>query len=124
MAMVVHTKVHQNHCANATKRPALCLKARFQGTLAEQVEHVLPWFGGQPWRLPQLWAVFQTHHVVMVLSELPGPLTNGHPTDTHLASNLRLGELTGLQQASTFQAAFFKLAAGEMSWSPYHGGQL
>jgi hypothetical protein len=35
-----------------------------------------------------------------------------------------LGELTGLQQASTLQAAFFKLAAGEMSWSPYHGGPL
>jgi hypothetical protein len=124
MAMVVHTKVHQKHGANAAKRPALCLKARFQGTLAEQVDHVRPLCGGQPWRPPQLWAVFQTHHVVMVLSELPGPFADGHPPDTHLASNLRLGELTGLQQASTFQAAFFKLAAREMSWSPYHGGPL
>ena len=124
MAMVVHTKGHHHHRAHAATRPALCLKARLQGTLAEQGEHVWPWCGGKPWRPPQLGAVVQTPHGVMVLSERPGPYPNGHPPDTQLASHRRLSELPGLQPASTFQAAFFKLAAPEISWSPYHSGQL
>jgi hypothetical protein len=66
----------------------------------------------------------QTAYIAMVLPELPSPLAHSHPTDTSSAGNIGVGELSRLEQPTGFQASFFTLTAGEVSWAPDHGHLL
>jgi hypothetical protein len=63
----------------------------------------------------------QAGHVALMLAELLSPCTDGHPTDAQSARNGGMGELSGLEQPAGFQASFFTLTAGEVSWAPDHG---
>ena len=56
--------------------------------------------------------------------ELSSPRADGHPTDTQSAGNVSVGELPGLEQPSSFQASFFTLTPGKVSWAPDHGHPL
>jgi hypothetical protein len=40
------------------------------------------------------------------------------------AGHVSVGELTSLEQPSSFQTSFFLLATGELSWAPHHGRSL
>jgi hypothetical protein len=66
----------------------------------------------------------QARHVALVLLELSSPLADGHATDAESAGNLGIGQLTSLEQPSSFQAAFFTLGASEVFWAPDHGRLL
>jgi hypothetical protein len=55
---------------------------------------------------------------------LSSPCADGHPTDIQSAGNVSVRELTGLEQPSSFQAAFFTLTTGQVFRSPDHGRLL
>jgi hypothetical protein len=63
----------------------------------------------------------QTRHVALVLSELSSPRADGHSTDAESAGDFGVGQLTSLEQPSSFQAAVFTWCAGEVFWAPDHG---
>jgi hypothetical protein len=59
-----------------------------------------------------------------MLPQLLSPLTHGHPTDAQSAGHVGVGELSGLEQPTGFQASFFTLTTGEVSRAPDHGRPL
>jgi hypothetical protein len=66
----------------------------------------------------------QAGQIALVLVELSSPFADGHPTNTQSAGNVSVGELTSLEQPSSFQTSFFLLATGKVSWAPHHGRLL
>ncbi len=119
--MVAHAKRHQNHGADTPERPALGVKARLEGTLLEDRQPALPLLNAQAGRPPRNRACLQAAHSTLVLVELSSPCADGHPADTQAAGHGSIGELTGLEQPSSFQTSFLTWATGELSWAPYHG---
>ena len=119
--MVAHAKRHQNHGTDTPERPAIGVKARLEGSLLEDRQHALPLLNAQAGRAPRNRAFLQAGHITLVLVELSSPFADRHPADTQAAGNGSIGELTGLEQPSSFQTSFLTLATGELSWAPYHG---
>jgi hypothetical protein len=124
MGMVVDATLHHNQRADPLQCPALCLKTSPQRSLGEPLPYVLPLNRGQPWRTARHRAALQAREIVVVLPEVLRPLADRHPTDAQSAGDLRLGQLAGLQQPGSCQAAFFTLATGKGLWSPDHRRSL
>jgi hypothetical protein len=122
--MVVHPKGHQNHRTDAQERPSIGVKASLEGPLFENYQHTLPLLNPQAGRAARNGACVQARHVALVLPELSSPLADGHATDAESAGDVGVGQLTSLEQPSSFQAAFFTLCAGEVFWAPDHGRLL
>jgi hypothetical protein len=122
--MVMRPEGHQHHRTDAQERPPIGVKARLEGSLLEDRQHALPLLHAQAGRATRNRACVQAGHVALVLVELSSPLADRHPTDTQSAGNGSIGELTGLEQPSSFQTSFLTLATGELSWAPYHGHPL
>jgi hypothetical protein len=122
--MVAHPKRHQNHRTDAQERPPLRVKARFQSTFFEDRQHALPLLNTQTGGTAGNGARVQAGHVAMMLAELSSPGADGHPTDAQSAGQVGVGELSGLEQPTGFQASFFTLSTGEVSRAPDHGHPL
>jgi hypothetical protein len=122
--MVMHTERDQNHRTDAQERPSIGVKARPEGTLFEDRQHTLPLLKPQASRAARNGVGAQASHVALVLSELSSPLADGHTTDAESAGDFGVGQLTSLEQPSSFQATFFTLCAGEVCWAPDHGRLL
>jgi hypothetical protein len=122
--MVVHAKRHHNHRPDARERPPLRLKARVQGSLLEDGQYTLPLLNTQAGWAARNRACVQAGHLALVLVELSSPCADGHPTDPQSAGHVSVGELPGLEQPSSFQASFFTLTPGKVSWAPDHGHPL
>jgi hypothetical protein len=76
---------------------------------------------GQEWRTSLHWFILQTPKITLAVKELLSPYTDSCTTDAHPVRDGRVGKVASLQQSTGFQAAFFKLHMGELSWSLYHG---
>ena len=122
--MVAHPKGHQKHRTDAQERPPIRVKASFQSPVFEDRQHALPLLSTQAGWTAGNGARVQAGHVALVLVELLSPLADGHATDAESAGNVGVGQLTSLEQPSSFQAAFFTLCAGEVFWAPDHGHLL
>jgi hypothetical protein len=122
--MVLYTERDQNHRPNAQERPSIGVKARLEGPLFEDRQHTLPLLRPQASRAARDGVGVQAGHVAPLLSELSSPLADGHPTDAESAGDVGVGQLTSLEQPSSFQAAFFTLREGEVFWAPDHGRLL
>jgi hypothetical protein len=122
--VVAHAECHQNHGTDAQERPAIGVKARLEGALLEDRQHALPLPNAQASRAARNRAWVQAGCIALVLTGLLSPVADRHPADTQSAGNGSVGELTSLEQPSSFQASFFLLATGELSWAPYHGRPL
>ena len=119
--MVAHPKRHQNYRTDALERPPIRVKAGFQRPVFEDREQALPLRSTQAGRATRNRARLQAGHIALVLAELSSPLADGHATDAELAGDFGVGQVTSLEQPSSFQAAFFTLCAGEVIWAPDHG---
>jgi hypothetical protein len=122
--MVVHTERDQNHRTDAQERPSICVKASLEGTFFEDRQHTVPLLNPQVGRAARNGARVQASHVALVLPELSSPLADGHAADAESVGDFGVGQLTSLEQPSSFQAAFFTLCAGEVFWAPDHGRLL
>jgi hypothetical protein len=122
--MVAHPKGHQNDRTDAQERPTIGVKARLEGSLLEDRQYALPLLNTQAGRAARNRACVQAGHIALVLVELSSPLADRHATDTQSAGNVSVGELTDLEQPSSFQASFFTLATGELFWAPHHDRPL
>ena len=122
--MVAHPKGHQNHRTDAQERPPLRVKASFESTFLEDRQHALPLLTAQAGGTAGNRAGVQAGHVALMLAELLSPCADGHPTDAQSAGDVGVGELSGLEQPAGFQASFFTLTTGEVSWAPDHGRRL
>jgi hypothetical protein len=122
--VVAHAKGHQHHRPDAQERPTIGVKARLEGSLLEDRQHARPLLNAQAGRAARNRACVQAGHIPLVLVELSSPCADGHPTDTQSAGHVSVGELTSLEQPSSFQTSFFLLATGELSWAPHHGRPL
>jgi hypothetical protein len=122
--MVMHTERDQNHRTDAPERPSIGVKASLEGPLFENYQHTLPRLNPQAGRAARNGACVQARHVALVLPELSSPLADGHATDAESAGDVGVGQLTSLEQPSSFQAAFFTLRASEVFWAPDHGRLL
>ncbi len=120
MGMVLDATFDQNQGANPTERPTIRVKASLQGASTQHLQEMLPLVCGQAGRTPRHRFALQTPKIPRTLPELLSPFTDSRTTDAHLACNGRVGKVASLQQSPGRQAAFLKLRAGEMSWSPYH----
>ena len=124
MCVVAHAEGHENHRTDAQERPPIGVKARLEGSLLEDCQHALPLPNAQVGRAARNRACVQAGHIALVSVELSSPGADGHPTDTQSAGNVSVGELTSLEQPSSFQTSFFLLATGKVSWAPHHGRLL
>ena len=122
--MGAHAKRHQNHRTDAQERPTVGVKARLEGTLLEDRQHALPLLSAQAGWAAGHGAGVQAGQVALMLAEVSSPFADGHPTDAHAAGDVGLGELSGLEQPAGFQASFFTLTTGELSWAPDHSRPL
>jgi hypothetical protein len=122
--MVAHPKRHQNQRTDAQERPPLRVKASFQRPVFEDRQHALPLLNTQAGGPAGNGARVQAGHVVLMLAELSSPCADGHPTDAQSAGHVGVGELSGLEQPTGFQASFFTLTTGEVSRAPDHGRPL
>jgi hypothetical protein len=122
--MVAPAKRHQNHRTDAQERPPIGVKAGLEGALLEDRQHALPPLSAQAGWAARHRACVPAGQIALAWVELSSPLADGHPTDTQSAGHVSLGELTGLEQPSSFQASFFTWATGERSWAPHHGRPL
>jgi hypothetical protein len=118
--MVMHTERHQNHRTDAQERPSIGVKAGLEGPLFEDRQHTLPLLRPQASRAARDGVGVQARQVALVLSQLSSPLADGHPTDAESAGDVGVGQLTSLEQPSSFQGAFFTLRASEVFWAPDH----
>jgi hypothetical protein len=59
-----------------------------------------------------------------VLADALSPCADGHPTDAQSAGDVGVGELASLEKPTGFQASFFTLTTGEVSWTPDHDRSL
>jgi hypothetical protein len=121
MRMVRDTKFNKNHGANAAERPTICVKAGLQRASTQHSQQLLPLLWGETGRAPRYAVLFQTAKVALALPQLLRPSADCRAAAPHLARNSRLGEVASLQQSTGFQAAFFKLRTGKLSWFPSHG---
>jgi hypothetical protein len=119
--MGVHTACYQNHRTDAQERPPISVKASLEGTLLKDRQHTLPRLNPQAGRAAGNGACVQASHVALVLPELSTPLADGDATDAESAGDVGGGQLTSLEQPSSFQAACFTWCAGEVCWTPDHG---
>ena len=122
--MVAQPKRHQNQGTDAPERPPIRVEAGFQRPFFEDRQHALPLLRTQAGWASRDRACLQAGHIALVLVELLSPLADGHATDAESAGNFGVGQLTSLEQPSSFQAAFFTLCAGEVFWAPDHGHLL
>jgi hypothetical protein len=122
--MVARTERYKNHRTDAQERPPIGVKASLEGPLFEDRQHALPLPNTQAGRAAGDGACAQAGRVAVVLPELSSPFTDGHATDAESAGDLGVGQLTSVEQSSSFQAAFFTLCAGEVFWAPDHGRLL
>jgi hypothetical protein len=122
--MIAHPKRHQNHRTDAPERPPIRVKASVQRPSPEDRQHALPLLNTQAGGPAGNGARVQVGHVAMMLAELLSPFADSHPTDAQSAGNVGVGELPGLEQPAGFQASFFTLTPGEVSWAPHHGRLL
>ena len=122
--MVAHPKGHQNDRTDAQERPPVRLKASLESAFVEDRQHALPLLNAQAGGPAGNGMCAQTAYVAVVLPELSSPLAHSHPTDAESAGDLGVGQLTSVEQSSSFQAAFFTLCAGEVCWAPDHGRLL
>jgi hypothetical protein len=120
MGMVLDAKFDQNQGADPAERPPIRVKAGLQCASTQDLQQQLPLLCRQAWRTSRHWSVLQTPKITLAVAELLGPCTDSRTTDAHLARDGRAGKVASLQQSTGFQAAFFKLRTGELSWSPYH----
>jgi hypothetical protein len=118
MGMVLDTTFDKNHGADPAERPPIRVKAGFESTVFEDRQHALPLLCRQAWRTSRHWFALQTPKIPLAVAELLGPCTDSRTTDAHLARDGRVRKVASLQQSTGFQAAFFKLRTGELSWSP------
>src|SRR3712207_4008290 len=124
VGMIVDAKLHHNQRADPLQCPALCLKTSLQRSLSEPLQYVLPLGSRQSRWTARHRAAPQAGGIMSVLPEVLRPFTDRHPADAHTAGDLRLGQLAGLQQPGSFQATFFTLGTGKVSWLPDHRRQL
>ena len=122
--MVMHTEHDQNHRTDTPERPSIGVKAGLEGSLFEDRQHPLPLLRPQASRAARDGVGVQAGHVTLVLAQLSSPLADGHTTDAESAGDVGVGQLTSLEQPSSFQAAFFTLRASEVFWAPDHGRLL
>jgi hypothetical protein len=122
--MVMHTARHQHHRTDAQERPSIGVKAGLEGPRFEDRQHPLPRRRPQASRAARDGVGVQARQVALVLSQLASPCADGHPTDAESAGDGGVGQLTSLEQPSSFQAAFFPWRAGEVCWAPDHGRLL
>jgi hypothetical protein len=120
MGMVLDAKFDQNQGANPTERPTIRVKASLQGSPTQHLQEMLPLVCGQAGRTSRHRFALQTPKIPRTLPELLCPFTDSRTTDAYLACDGRVGKVASLQQSPGRQAAFLKLRASEMSWSPYH----
>jgi hypothetical protein len=119
--MVAHPEGHQHDRTDAQEGPPIRLKTGLESAFFEDRQHALPLLNAQAGGPAGNGLCVQTAYVAVVLSELSSPLAHSHPTDAESAGNIGLGELSSLEQPTGFQASFFTLTAGEVSWAPDHG---
>lgn len=122
--MVARPKGHQHHRTDAPEGPPIRLKASLESAFFEDRQHALPLLNVQAGGPAGNGMGVQTGYVAVVLPELSSPLAHSHPTDAPSAGNVGVGELSGLEQPTGFQASFFTLTTGEVSWGPDHGYPL
>jgi hypothetical protein len=121
VCMVAHPERDQNHRPDTLERPPIGVKASLEGPLFEDCQYALPLLKPQAGRATRNRACLQAGHITLVSAELSSPLTDGHATDAELAGDVGVGQVTSLEQPSSFQAAFFTLCAGEVIRTPDHG---
>jgi hypothetical protein len=114
MGMIVNTKLHHDDGADTTKRPPIRLKTCTQGSLFEQPQEVLPLGCSQAGGAARYRTATQAREDTVMLPEVFGPLAHGHPTDAHMAGNVRLRQRASLQQPAGFQTSFFTLTASQL----------
>jgi hypothetical protein len=122
--MVAHPEGHQNHRTDAQERPPICLKASLESAVLEDRQHALPLRDVQARGPAGNGTCVQAGHVALMLADALSPFADGHPTDAQSAGDVGVGELSSLEQPAGFQASFFTLATGEVSWTPDHGCPL
>jgi hypothetical protein len=122
--MVMHPEGHQNHRTDAQERPPICLKASLESAVLEDRQHTLPLRNVQSRGPAGNGTCVQAGHVALMLADALSPFADGHPTDAQPAGDVGVGELSGLEQPAGFQASFFELTTGEVSWAPDHGRPL
>jgi hypothetical protein len=119
--MVVHPEGHQNPRPDAQECPPIRLNASLESAFLENRQYALPLLDVQTGRSAGHGARVQAGHVALTLAELLSPFADGHPTDAKSAGDVGVGESSGLEKPAGFQAAFFELTPGEVSWAPDHG---
>jgi hypothetical protein len=124
MGVVLDAKLDQHQGADSAERPSIRVEAGLQCSPSQNLQQVLPWPSGQAWRTARRWAIPQTLKVTLASPKLLGPGADRHATDAHLPGDSGMGKVASLPQPSGLQTAFFKLRAGELSWSPYHSHSL
>jgi hypothetical protein len=120
MRVVCDPILHKNHRANATERPTIRVKAGLQSASTQHPQQLLPLLGGEARRAPRDAMLVQTAKVALVSPQLLSPSADSCAADPHLARNGRLREVASLPQPTSFQATFFKLRTGKLSWFPSH----
>jgi hypothetical protein len=122
--MVAHPEGHHNHRTDAQERPPIGLKASLESAVLEDRQHALPLLNVQARGPTGNGTGVQAGHVALMLADALSPFADGHPTDAQPAGDVGVGELSGLEQPAGFQASFFELITGEVSWAPDHGRPL
>jgi hypothetical protein len=124
MRMVAHPEGHQNHRTDAQERPPIRLKASLESAVLEDRQHALPLLNVQARGPTGNGTCAQAGHIALMLADALSPCADGHPTDAQSAGDVGVGELSSLEQSAGFQASFFELTTGEVSWTPDHGRSL
>ena len=122
--MVAHPKRHQKHRTDAQERPPIRVKTSLESAFLEDRQHALPLRNVQAGGTAGYRACVQAGHIALTLAELLSPFADGHPTDAQPARDVGVRKLCSLEQPTGFQASFFTLITGEVSWAPDHGRQL
>ena len=122
--LVAHTKRHQNDRTAAQERPPIRVKTSLERAFCEDRQHTLPLRSVQAGGPAGNRACVPAGHVALMLAELLRPCADGHATDAQSAGEVGVGELSGPEEPAGFQASFFTLITGEVSWAPDHGRLL
>ena len=117
--MIGHPEVALDHGADPRQSPSLGREAGPHRPLLEKVEQFLPLPGCQPRRTTRFGSSPQRRKPLGTVSQLLGPLTDGHPADTQATSDRGLRETAGAEQPACFEPALFELFGSEFSWSPH-----
>jgi hypothetical protein len=122
--MVAHPERHQNHRTDAQERPPIRVKTSLESAFVEDRQHALPRLNAQAGGPAGDRPCVQAGHVALMLAALLSPFADSHPTDAQLAGDVGVGESSGQEEPTGFQASCFALTTGEVSWAPDHGRRL